>query len=220
MMRKILLYSFAGLLTSSTVIGLLNISRIESLSAAPTSQTPANRSHSPQRPIMGQVDRHFIERMIPHHEEAVEMAQLASSRAKHSEIKRLAASIIQDQTREINQMRTWYKAWYGTNVPAVSSGMGRMGNRSGMMGNHSDRMGMHQSGMSMEMDLQALKNAPDFDREFIRQMVPHHQMAVHMAQMLLNRTNRPDMRNLAQSIIKSQMAEITQMQQWNQAWYR
>ncbi|BAS58695.1 hypothetical protein LBWT_46610 [Leptolyngbya boryana IAM M-101] len=169
---------------------------------------------------MGQVDRHFIERMIPHHEEAVEMAQLASSRAKHSEIKRLAASIIQDQTREINQMRTWYKAWYGTNVPAVSSGMGRMGNRSGMMGNHSDRMGMHQSGMSMEMDLQALKNAPDFDREFIRQMVPHHQMAVHMAQMLLNRTNRPDMRNLAQSIIKSQMAEITQMQQWNQAWYR
>lgn len=219
-MRKILLYSFAGLLTSSTVIGLLNISRIESLSAAPTSQTPANRSHSPQRPIMGQVDRHFIERMIPHHEEAVEMAQLASSRAKHSEIKRLAASIIQDQTREINQMRTWYKAWYGTNVPAVSSGMGRMGNRSGMMGNHSDRMGMHQSGMSMEMDLQALKNAPDFDREFIRQMVPHHQMAVHMAQMLLNRTNRPDMRNLAQSIIKSQTAEITQMQQWNQAWYR
>ncbi len=219
-MRKILLYSFAGLLTSSTVIGLLNISRIESLSAAPTSQTPANRSHSPQRPIMGQVDRHFIERMIPHHEEAVEMAQLASSRAKHSEIKRLAASIIQDQTREINQMRTWYKAWYGTNVPAVSSGMGRMGNRSGMMGNHSDRMGMHQSGMSMEMDLQALKNAPDFDREFIRQMVPHHQMAVHMAQMLLNRTNRPDMRNLAQSMIKSQMAEITQMQQWNQAWYR
>lgn len=219
-MRKILLYSFAGLLTSSTVIGLLNISRIESLSAAPTSQTPANRSHSPQRPIMGQVDRHFIERMIPHHEEAVEMAQLASSRAKHSEIKRLAASIIQDQTREINQMRTWYKAWYGTNVPAVSSGMGRMGNRSGMMGNHSDRMGMHQSGVSMEMDFQALKNAPDFDREFIRQMVPHHQMAVHMAQMLLNRTNRPDMRNLAQSIIKSQMAEITQMQQWNQAWYR
>ncbi|MBD1859659.1 DUF305 domain-containing protein [Leptolyngbya sp. FACHB-1624] len=219
-MRKILLYSFAGLLTSSTVIGLLNISRIESLSAAPTSQTPANRSHSPQRPIMGQVDRHFIERMIPHHEEAVEMAQLASSRAKHSEIKRLAASIIQDQTREINQMRTWYKAWYGTNVPAVSSGMGRMGNRSGMMGNHSDRMGMHQSGMSMEMDLQALKNAPDFDREFIRQMVPHHQMAVHMAQMLLNRTNRPDMRNLAQSMIKSQTAEITQMQQWNQAWYR
>lgn len=219
-MRKILLYSFAGLLTSSTVIGLLNISRIESLSAAPTSQTPANRSHSPQRPIMGQVDRHFIERMIPHHEEAVEMAQLASSRAKHSEIKRLAASIIQDQTREINQMRTWDKAWYGTNVPAVSSGMGRMGNRSGMMGNHSDRMGMHQSGMSMEMDLQALKNAPDFDREFIRQMVPHHQMAVHMAQMLLNRTNRPDMRNLAQSIIKSQTAEITQMQQWNQAWYR
>lgn len=79
---------------------------------------------------------------------------------------------------------------------------------------------MHQSGMSMEMDLQALKNAPDFDREFIRQMVPHHQMAVHMAQMLLNRTNRPDMRNLAQSMIKSQTAEITQMQQWNQAWYR
>jgi uncharacterized protein (DUF305 family) len=213
MMKKFLLYSFAGLLTSTTILGLLKINSIERLSAAPAPHHPSSGSLSPQSTMMGQVDRHFIEMMIPHHQGAITMAQLAPSRARHPDIKKLAASIIQDQTREINQMRAWYKTWYGTNVPVVSS-------RMSMMGNHSGMMGMHQGGMSMETDLQALKKAPDFEREFIRQMVPHHQMAVRMAQMLLNHTNRPEMKALAQSIINSQMAEITQMQQWNQAWYR
>jgi uncharacterized protein (DUF305 family) len=220
MMKKLLLYSFAGLLTSTTIVALLKINPIERLSAAPAPHHPSSGSRSPQSPMMGQVDRHFMEMMIPHHQGAITMAQLAPSRARHPDIKKLAASIIQDQTREINQMRAWYKTWYGTDVPVVSSEMGMMGNHSGRMGNHSGMMGMHQSGMSIETDLQALKKAPDFDREFIRQMVPHHQMAVHMAQMLLNHTNRPEMRALAQSIINSQTAEITQMQQWNQAWYR
>jgi uncharacterized protein (DUF305 family) len=69
------------------------------------------------------------------------------------------------------------------------------------------------------VDLAALKQSDDFDREFIRQMIPHHQMAVHMAQMLLKHTTRPEMNDLANSIIKSQTAEIAQMQEWNQTWY-
>jgi uncharacterized protein (DUF305 family) len=90
-----------------------------------------------------------------------------------------------------------------------------------MMGMHqgAGMKGMHQSGMSMKIDLEALKNASDFDRDFIRQMISHHQMAVHMTQMLLKHTTRPEMRDLAESIIKSQTAEIAQMQQWQQTWY-
>jgi len=72
----------------------------------------------------------------------------------------------------------------------------------------------------MYTDLAALKNASDFDKEFIHQMIPHHLMAVHMAQMVLNQKTRPEIRTLAQSIIKSQMAEIKQMQQWQQVWFK
>lgn len=72
----------------------------------------------------------------------------------------------------------------------------------------------------MGTDLYALQNAPDFDREFIQQMIPHHQMGVMMASMVLNSTQRPEIRKLAQSIITSQTAEINQMQQWYQNWYQ
>ena len=46
------------------------------------------------------------------------MAELALSRAQHPEIKILANAIKETQTQEIQQMRTWYQQWYGTNVPA------------------------------------------------------------------------------------------------------
>ena len=70
----------------------------------------------------------------------------------------------------------------------------------------------------MKMDIDALKTAKDFDKEFVRQMIPHHQMAVMMAQMASKRAAHPDLRNLARSIIKSQNAEISKMQGWQQAW--
>ena len=63
------------------------------------------------------VERHFLEQMIPHHEDAVAMAELALTRAEHPELKQLAETIIRDQTREIDQMSSWYKAWYGIEAP-------------------------------------------------------------------------------------------------------
>jgi len=104
----------------------------------------------------------------------------------------------------------------------MGNGQGMMGNGQGMMGNGQGMMGngqgmMTQNGM-MHTDIVALKNASDFDKEFIRQMIPHHQMAVRMAQMVLNQKTRPEIHTLAQSIIKSQTTEINQMQQWQQAW--
>ena len=60
----------------------------------------------------------------------------------------------------------------------------------------------------------ALKKAPDFDKEFVQQMIPHHQMGVMMAKMASERASHPEIRTLAQSIITSQSAEIAQMQGW------
>lgn len=166
----------------------------------------------------GRIDQHFIEMMIPHHQDAVDMAELALVRATHPELKKLAETIKRDQTREIQQMRTWYQQWYGTSVSTMSMmGRGMMGR--GMMG-RAGRMGLNPGmGSMMQIDLEDLKTAPDFDREFILQMVPHHQMAVMMSQMLLNGSNRPEMQTLGENIIWTQTSEINQMEQWYQTWY-
>jgi uncharacterized protein (DUF305 family) len=59
-------------------------------------------------------DKAFIEAMFPHHQSAIDAAKAAESRAEHAEIKELARAIVTDQQREIEQMRQWLQAWYGT----------------------------------------------------------------------------------------------------------
>jgi uncharacterized protein (DUF305 family) len=255
---KPMIYSLTGLLIGSVSTTLIVLSVIKTSLQTPALVTQAQTATpqaSPSIPaptpfrsgMMGQSDQHFIVMMIPHHDGAVAMADLALSRAKHPELKKLAQAIKTTQTKEIQQMRTWYKQWYSADVPGW--GPGRVwgwnsGNRQqqgknqqpvwgpgmgmyrnwddwdrnwgsgGMMGGSMMRRGW------MGTDLYALKNASDFDREFIQQMIPHHQMGVMMASMVLNSSKRPEIRNLAQSIIKSQTDEINQMQQWYQRWYQ
>src|SRR3989344_5805074 len=112
------------------------------------------------------IDQHFIVQMIPHHEGAIAMAKVALERSKRPEVLSLAQGIIEAQEREINDMQNWYQDWFGAAPPRGGMGMMRMG--------------------SMEGDLDVLEATSDvdFDREFIEQMVPHHEMAIVMAQML------------------------------------
>ncbi len=58
-------------------------------------------------------DKAFLSEMIVHHQGAVEMAQLALTNAKHQEIKDLAGAIITAQNKEIADMQSWGKVWYG-----------------------------------------------------------------------------------------------------------
>jgi uncharacterized protein (DUF305 family) len=179
---------------------------------------PQTRMNPMARPgissFRGDADRHFIVMMIPHHEGAIAMADLALSRTKRPEIKTLAESIKKTQTQEIQQMRSLYQKWYGTEVPNEVPGMG-MG-----MG-----MGMHRRWSDegqkpwMATDLATLEAASDFDREFLVQMIPHHQMAIMMSTMVVNSARNQEIRDLAQSMIDGQSAEIQQMQEWYQVWY-
>ncbi len=143
------------------------------------------------------VDRHFIEQMIPHHEGAIAMAELALERSARAEVRSLAEGIIEAQTREISDMSAWYEEWFGEAPTSVGHGM-------------------HMQGM--EGDLEELQTAIDFDKEFLSQMIVHHEMAVMMAQMLEAATERPDMKQLAEDIIASQSQEITMMKGWLTVW--
>lgn len=161
----------------------------------------AQQGTSPGPPLQGGMDAMFIEQMIPHHEDAIAMAELALIRAEHPEIKRLAEDVIETQSAEIRRMREWYREWYGTDVPAIG-GSGMMG---GMMGG--------------EVDLDDLETAEPFDRYFIEAMVPHHEMGIRMSQMAGSTTSRRELRGLTDSIIEGQSAEVRDMREWYDEWY-
>ncbi len=162
----------------------------------------AQMHHMPDGSRMTQnIDQHFIIEMIPHHEGAIEMAKVALEKSKRPEIISLANGIIADQEREIAQMESWYGTWFGGTPP--QGGMG----------------GMHMSGMTGDMDDLKSVSAEDFDREFIDQMIPHHEMAVMMANMLATASVRTEMQQLASAIMTSQSREIEMMRSWRAAWY-
>lgn len=231
MKNKTLSYSLVGLVAGGTLTGILLINRTQAQTQVFRETPPLlARTHQPKSSPspaptgMGmminqqQVDRHFIEMMIPHHQGAVDMAELASSKARHPELQKLAQTIKTSQSQEIEAMQGWYKKWYGIDVPATSSMGMPMHSSTGMnpglgmdMTNMMGMMGM------MNVDLTALKNAPNFDRAWIEQMIPHHKMAVMMAAMVLD-SPHPELRNLAKAIIQTQSAEIEEMLGWQQAW--
>ena len=157
------------------------------------------------------LDAHFLEQMIPHHEDAITMAQLAETKAKTPEVKKLAKNIISSQGKEIDQMKSWYKGWFGRDLPSGKDVM----TQHGMMGGSQS---MHMGMMGNETDSARLENSADFDRAFVEDMIPHHQMAVMMASMLKDGSSRPEMRKLADEIIAAQTSEIDQMRTWLTAW--
>lgn len=151
------------------------------------------------------IDEHFIEEMIPHHEDAILMSEIALSRAKKEEVRKLAQNIITNQTKEIKDMKNWYKEWFGREYIEDEDDERKYGN-------------MHMGMMQGENDIESLKNAENFDQEYLKEMIPHHIMAVMMANMLKNGTERSEMRELADNIISSQTKEINQMRDWLRQW--
>ncbi|MEX2008511.1 MAG: DUF305 domain-containing protein [Candidatus Spechtbacterales bacterium] len=186
--NTIIIVAVLALLIGLTVGYALGLSRADSSVESNTSM------------MEGNIDRYFIEQMIPHHEGAIAMADIALERSSNPEVRTLAAVIVQAQTEEIVQMRQWYREWFGGEVPDN-------------VGGHAGH-GMTGTMQGMEGDLEALQSAEDFDREFASQMIVHHDMAIMMAQMLEASTERPEMKELAQNIVEAQNDEIEIMRQW------
>jgi len=163
-----------------------------SMSSAPAS-TEAG-AHNTQ-------DVSFAQGMIPHHRQAVEMAQLAADRASSGKVKDLATRIEKAQDPEITTMSGWLKSW-GEDVPADMPGM-----------DHSAQSGM--PGMMDTTDMGELKKASgkDFDTMFLTMMVEHHKGAVEMATTEKNKGKYAPATKLADDIITAQNAEITEMNQ-------
>ena len=146
-------------------------------------------------------DKAFIDAMVPHHQGAIAMAEVALKNAEHEEIIQLSRNIISSQQAEIEELKSIKQEEFGTsNVPMEMS---------------PEQM----RGMGMMMDPQQLANQKPFDEAFIDAMIPHHQSAIEMAQVALENSDNPKIKDLAQNIISAQQREIEQMTQWREQWY-
>ncbi len=150
-------------------------------------------------------DLQFIDTMSAHHQSAVDMAKMVDGKTDNAELKKFAASIIADQSKEIAQMKDWREKWYAGKPAAKNMEM------SGMM----DSMKMMMGGEMKKME-DATGKA--FDLMFLDMMTPHHMGAVVMSKEALTKAEHPEIKTLANQIIKAQDAEIKQMADWKAKW--
>jgi uncharacterized protein (DUF305 family) len=156
------------------------------------------RSSTPSVEVQGEynaADTMFASMMIPHHEQAVEMSDMLLAKDDVDErVAELAERIKAAQAPEIEQMEGWLDDW---GMPSGAE-MGDM---------------RHGDGMMSEDDMAALEAATgnDASRLFLAQMIQHHEGAVDMAEAEIADGINPDAVALAETIVETQAAEITEM---------
>ncbi|MEU7470041.1 DUF305 domain-containing protein [Streptomyces sp. NPDC044984] len=165
--------------------------------SAPTSAEDTAGAHNDQ-------DVDFAQGMIPHHQQALQMARMAQSRASSAEVKDLASRIEKAQAPEIETMSGWLEAW-SEDVPSDMPGMDH--------GGHGDDDSSDMPGMMGAEDMDQLMEASghDFDTMFLTMMIEHHEDAVDMAATEKDKGRYGPAKTLADDIITAQTAEIEEM---------
>ncbi|GAB0174625.1 MAG: hypothetical protein HHAS10_05040 [Candidatus Altimarinota bacterium] len=127
-------------------------------------------------------EEEFIANMIPHHQEAVDTASIIVAKTENVELKKIAQNIVSAQKTEISLLNSWMKTWYPNSTLKINY-------------------------MPMMRDLSKLSDH-DLDDAFMEDMVKHHEGAVHMAEEVLEVSQRPEIVQMANDIIRTQNAEI------------
>jgi uncharacterized protein (DUF305 family) len=170
---------------------------------AACNQGAGEQGGAPATAAPNDADVTFTQNMIPHHQQAIEMAELVDTHTTRQELRTLADRIAASQGQEVTLMQGWLQTW---GKPATPQGM--------------DHGGMHMPGMMSETDMRQLMATrhQDFDLLFLDMMTAHHQGAIDMANTELRDGALPEVKQLAQQIIDAQQAEIDQFQQWQKEW--
>lgn len=153
-------------------------------------------------------DVSFAQEMIPHHRQAVEMADLAATRASDPKVKAIAAQIKSAQDPEIQTMTGWLTSWGEPETPSAGGGGGMAGHSMG--GSSGSTGGM---GMMSDAEMTSLEGSSGtaFDRQFLTMMTGHHNGAIDMAKTQLEKGKFEPAKQLATSIRDSQQKEVAEM---------
>lgn len=168
----------AGQLASLTLLLLISGCTIN----VETGDSHGDHEHMEQ---VADSDTMFAAMMIPHHQQAIDMAELAIDRSTNPQLLSLAEGIIKNQEQEIVLMQSWL---------------------TDMEPSH---MGHDMAGMASEEDLAKLAtlNSPDFDELFLTLMIKHHEGALDMVDMI-HQTKNAEVEQLGKNIESTQEAEI------------
>lgn len=170
----------------------------------PSSQAYVHASHVMHSGMdiefTGNADIDFLRGMIPHHQGAVDMANIQLEHGNNGLLKKLTQAVIRAQEREIafmeRRLAVLEREWNGNINPR----------------NPSVRANKHVNHkMHTGMDITYSGNA---DIDFVEGMIPHHQGAIDMAGVVLRYGSDPNVRFLAQAIITDQQREIRWMKRW------
>ncbi|MEU6080167.1 DUF305 domain-containing protein [Streptomyces sp. NPDC047108] len=167
----------------------------------------------------------FARQMIPHHQQALDMARLAERRASAPEIGKLAGQIEDAQGPEIATLRSWLKAWGKPASPAAGgsehgdSGHGNNGRGDSAESEHGAMRhgdGSGASGMMSADEMARLEKAEGraFDREFARLMIRHHEGAVAMARDEQRSGRHAKAKSLAAAVVTGQSAEVVRLKRF------
>ena len=147
-------------------------------------------------------DLQFLDTMTHHHQGAIDMAKMALMKSQNAELKTFAQKIIDDQNKEIAQMKNWREKWFAGKPSAMNA----------------EIPGMMDSMRGMNMKKMEAPGGKLLDLRFLGMMTQHHQGAITMSREALDKAEHAEIKTLASQIIKAQEAEIKQMRDWKTAW--
>ncbi|MBL4618056.1 MAG: DUF305 domain-containing protein [Robiginitomaculum sp.] len=211
-MTKFSTSNFRTFLSTSTALALISAAGLAWAQDAPIVQPGAPgeqaRSLNAEEAIQivstrySQNDATFMRDMIPHHNQAVQMAELVAERTNHEEVIDIAGRITVSQADEINFMETWLRE-REEDVPKVDA-------HDAMHTSHS------MAGMATPQQMAELAQVEgvDFDKMFLTLMITHHEGAVTMVKELLKKRGSaydPVLFDFVNDVTNDQNAEIKRM---------
>lgn len=153
-----------------------------------------------------QLETTFLAAVIPHHQDAVEMAQLELKNGSSPDIRTHAENIIGNQQHQIDQFTTWLKEWYGlTPEEAVDQAPENA---------HEVMQTMQDHTQKVLKELAAVPSSEDFDVAFVREMIPHHHSGIAELLEIQSRAVHPQLRISAAEGITTQQAQAVNFRTW------
>ncbi len=186
-MKKISIYLTFSLITIALMIGV-------GLGYALTPEYQANMYNKNGMDLGAAdffLDRRYLNAMITHHEQAINLAKQAEALSQRQEIKDLAADIIANEPKLIDELYAYKKSWYRDKRPAPSPRRQNLGTE-----------------------------GETFDLRFLNALIAHHEEGVNMAKEIKTKSSRTEILDNADEVINFLNNSLTTLRSWRLDWYQ
>ncbi|HWG99852.1 MAG TPA: DUF305 domain-containing protein [Pilimelia sp.] len=196
-MKRFLPTLLASLLGLATLAGLSACGTAGPGEGQYSAAPGASPSNTVPTTAFNDTDVMFLQMMVPHHQQGIEIVKLAASREAREEVKILAAAIATTQASEITTMQKWLKDWKQPPTARADA--------------HAAHGGMPGT-TKAEIDKVAKLDPSEFERQFLQMLLAHQDDAVQMARRELDAGLNPLAKEMAKRIELSRQAQIKQIQ--------